>query len=214
MNLPKKDKNGRSKLSYSQIAQFLRDPKEYMEIYIKNRPFEGNAYTEFGNKVGKALEFNNFQGFSIDEVDTLKKVTRLDEFEKMVKIEFNDFYMIGFIDTLSSDYNTIIDYKTGGKNKESEYEKDTYTQLQYYALGLRQQYKITPQEAYVNFIRREGNAFRGEILKVANEEPIMIPVDVSYERLKRVYWNTFKVAKEIEKLYEWYLNQVSIGNQP
>ena len=59
MNLPKKDKKGNSYLSYSQINLFLKSPKEYYEQVILDKPFEGNEYTEFGSKVGIALETNS-----------------------------------------------------------------------------------------------------------------------------------------------------------
>lgn len=36
------------------------------------------------------------------------------------------------------------------------------------------------------------------------EEPIVINVDISEERLKKVYWDTIEVAKEIEAFYLEY----------
>ena len=200
MNLPKKDKNGVGRLSYSQISLFKRDKKEYYDTYIVGKPFKGNAYTDFGNRVGKALEHNDFCLFKKDEQDTLKKVKRLDEFERMVKLNYDGFYLVGFIDTNSSDFTKIIDYKTGGAKKEFQYAEPDYTQLCLYALSLRQETGITPSIASVEFIRRKGNAFRGQALTVG-DEVISIPVDISLERLKSVYWDTLNVAKEIEKFY-------------
>ena len=124
LDLPKKDENGISYLSYSQIQLFKRDKNEYLERYILNKPFLGNAYTDFGSKVGEALETNNFKGFSSQEQRTLNKCTRLDEFEKKVNLDFGDFYVLGYIDTNSKDFNEIIDYKTGGRNKEFQYLED------------------------------------------------------------------------------------------
>ena len=202
MNLPKKDKNGLSYISYSQISTFKRSKDDYYNNYILDKKFEGNEYTDFGSKVGEALEYNNFTGFSDLEIDTLKKVKRLDLFERKTMLKYDGFYVLGFIDTLKKDYSEIIDYKTGGKNKEHQYKEDNYTQLHLYALSLRQETGITPKEASVEFIRRGGNAFRGEKLTVANENPIKIDVDISYNRLKSVYWETLEVAKEIETFYK------------
>ena len=157
LDLPKKDENGISYLSYSQIQLFKRDKNEYLERYILNKPFLGNAYTDFGSKVGEALETNNFKGFSSQEQRTLNKCTRLDEFEKKVNLDFGDFYVLGYIDTNSKDFNEIIDYKTGGRNKEFQYLEDEYTQLCYYALALKQEFGVLPSKAYVNFIRRNGS---------------------------------------------------------
>lgn len=201
MDLPKKDKNGKSYLSYSQISLFKRSQQEYFDRYIIGEKFEGNEYTDFGSKVGEALETNNFEEFNSQEEETLKKVTRLDEFERPTFLNYDGFYIMGFIDTNKKDFSRIIDYKTGGRNKEKEYLKDEYIQLHLYALSLRQEKGITPIEASVEFIRREGNAFRGEELTVGTEV-INIEIDISYKRLKDVYWETLNTAKEIEKFYK------------
>ena len=118
MNLPRKDKDGISRLSYSQISLFKRSKSEYYESYILGKPFEGNEYTDFGSKVGEALENNDFKGFKKSEQTTLKNVIRLDEFEREVRLNYEGFYVLGFIDTNSKDFSKIIDYKTGGFNKE------------------------------------------------------------------------------------------------
>tara|TARA_R110000850_G_scaffold225829_1_gene351226 strand:- start:43 stop:669 length:627 start_codon:yes stop_codon:yes gene_type:complete len=200
IDLPKKDKDGKSYLSYSQIQLFYRDKEEYYKRYILGEKFEGNAYTDFGSKVGEALEKNDFSKFNEMETGVLKHCERLDEFEKEVRIDFNEFYVLGFIDTNSSDYTRIIDYKTGGNGKDKQYYEPEYKQLCYYALALRQQYGVTPTTAQVNFIRRDGNAFRGEELAVGCES-FLIDVDISYNRLKAVYWEILKTAKEIELFY-------------
>mgnify|MGYP003657701930 CR=1 FL=1 len=201
MNLPRKDKDGISRLSYSQISLFKRSKSEYYESYIEGKPFEGNEYTDFGSKVGEALEHNNFKAFKKDEQETLKKVKRLDEFEREVRLNYEGFYVLGFIDSNKKDFTKIIDYKTGGLKKEFQYSKPDYNQLCLYALSLRQETGITPVEASVEFIRRKGNAFRGQALTVG-DEVISIPVDISLERLKIVYWDTLNVAKEIEQFYK------------
>ncbi len=210
MLLPKKDKFGSSYLSYSQINMFKRNKQEYKEVYIDGRPFEGNAYTDFGSKVGEALEKNDFSLFTDNEQKTLKKVKRLDEFERKTILNYDGFYILGFIDTNKSDYTEIIDYKTGGNNKEFQYLEDDYTQLCLYSLSLRQETGITPSNAYVNFIRRDGNAFRGQNLTVSNEEPKLLEIDISEERLRYVYWDTLKIAKEISK---FYLDNIKDDNQ-
>jgi len=56
LDLPKKHKKGKSYLSYSQIQLFKRDKEKYYKRYILDEKFDGNAYTDFGNKVGKSLE--------------------------------------------------------------------------------------------------------------------------------------------------------------
>jgi hypothetical protein len=113
--------------------------------------------------------------------------------------------MYGYIDTVSKDLSKIIDYKTGGKKKEFTYIKEDYTQLCYYALALKQEYGVLPEVAQVHFIRRSGNLYRGQNLVVAQESPIIIDIDITEERLKKVYWDTIEIAKEIEQFYLDYL---------
>ena len=102
---------------------------------------------------------------------------------------------------MSYDFKRIIDYKTGGKKKEFQYKEDKYTQLALYALALRQEKGFTPDSAQVVFMRRDGNAFKGEELSLASEQPIIMDIDISTERLLQVYDETLIIAKEIEKFY-------------
>ena len=122
MNLPTKDRNGKNYLSYSQIQLFKQSKEDYYKRYILNEPFKGNAYTDFGSKVGYALQYNCFDNFTEQEKTILNQCVRLDEFEKCVKLDYDNFYIIGFVDTNSFDYGHIIDYKTGGRNKEYQYK--------------------------------------------------------------------------------------------
>lgn len=200
INLPVKDKNGNGFLTYSQISTFLKSRNEYKKQYILKEPFFQNKYLKLGLKVGNALEQNDFSLFTKSEAETLSRVERLDLFEKKCFLNFDDFYLTGRIDTCSEDLTKIIDYKTGGLDKENQYKLNSYTQLQYYTLSIRQEYKINVKEASVIFIRRTPE------LKISNEDPIKIMVDISNENLKKVYWETIKIAKEIESFYENYLN--------
>ena len=103
MDLPKKDKYGVNRLSYSQISLFKKDKDSFYKRYIVGEKFKTNEYIEFGNKVGSALENNDYSNFDFIEQETLKKVTRLDEFERPVFLKYTDFYLVGYIDTNNLD---------------------------------------------------------------------------------------------------------------
>jgi hypothetical protein len=199
IDLPTKDKFGNNYLSYSQINSFLKDRKEYYKTYILKEPFYQNKYLRFGKKVGNALEKNDYSLFTDLESEILKKVTRLDIFERKTILKFDEFYMIGFIDTCSNDLKTIIDYKTGGIGKEFNYINENYTQLCYYALSLLQETGKSPENAYVEFIRRDNYT-----MKVCYEIPIIIEVDISENRLNKVYNDTILIAKEISEFYKTF----------
>lgn len=202
--LPRTDSDGNSYISYSQISTFKWDKGEYYHKYVLGKPFEGNAYTDFGSKVGEALENNDFSKFEPAEQEVLRRVVRLDEFEREVRLQYDGFYVLGYIDTNLTDYSHIIDYKTGSKGKERQYQRDDYTQLCLYALSLRQETGVTPAKAHVNFIQRDGKPHHGEALTVAPVAPRLIEIDISHDRLKRVYWETLAVAKEMSEFYLKY----------
>ena len=196
MILPKSDKDGIPYVSYSQIALFKRSPKEYKERYIDGKPFEGNIWTDFGQKVGEALELGEFSNLALHEQQILSQVTRLDDFEVEIRLEYDDFYVKGFIDT--TDYNTVIDYKTGGKDKELQYYDEDYWQCLIYALALRQE-GIIVEDSWVEFIRRVGNPWKGQQLTLSGEI-IRIPQDLS--RMDAVYEEIPKLVKQISEFYE------------
>jgi len=199
--LPRTDKYGRSYTSYSQIELFKRDRNEFKRQYIDNEPWSGNAYTEFGSRVGFALEHNDYSTFTNQEAGILRQAIRLDKFETRCRYLFDGFYILGFIDTHAADFSWIIDYKTGGRGKEFQYSEDGYKQLCYYALCIQQEYGVTPQRASVNFIRRSGNAFRGERLKVDDEQPILIDVDITQGRLQLVKREIIETVSAISEFY-------------
>jgi len=201
--LPKTDEdNGKPYLSYSQHNKWKGKPKDYIRQYFLGEQFNGNAYTEFGNKVGEALENDDFSAFSKKEKKILKKVKRLDEFERKIILDFSKFILIGYIDSNDKECTDIIDYKTGGDKKEDEYVNDKYDQLAIYAGALWQETGTKPEKANVWFIRREGNAFKGEELKVANEKPIIIEKDISEARIAKACKDVLKSAREISEHYK------------
>lgn len=207
--LPRKDKEGNCYISYSQHSKWKRDKKDYIKSYFLGERFEGNAYTDFGSKVGEALENNDFSGFDTVELKTLNKITRLDEFEREIRLKFEDFYVLGFIDTNDKDCDIIIDYKTGALNKVVEYEREDYDQLAIYAAAIEQETGKLPSQAHVELIERYGNAFQGEELTLG-KEVVQIPKDISPERIEKVKKDVQKVAKEISDYYQVYLKMNSI----
>jgi hypothetical protein len=206
MNLPKKDKHGNSRLSYSQILCFKKSKKEYIDRYILKKPFISNPFIDFGSKVGNAIASADYKGFNDKETKSLNRVTKLDSFEKRVILKYEDFYLVGFVDSISNNLLEIIDYKTGGAGKQIKYMNDDYNQLAIYALSIRQEFGITPKKATVQFITREGNPYRRIPLTVSNNEIINIPVDISEKILVSVYKEVYKTAKLIEEFYDVYLN--------
>jgi hypothetical protein len=201
--LPKRDENtGKPYLSYSQHNKWKGDPKGYIRQYFLGEAFNGNAYTKFGTKVGEAIENKDFSEFTKKEKKILKKVRRLDEFERKILLDFGKFVLIGYIDSNDTECTEIIDYKTGGAGKESEYTKEQYDQIALYAGALWQETGKKPEKGSVVFMRRAGNAYQGEELTVAEENPITIEKDISEARITKACNDVLKSAREISEHYK------------
>lgn len=209
INLPKKDDKGVPYLSYSQMSTWKKSKRDYIRQYFFGERFEGNAYTDFGGDIGSALENNDFSAYTKEEQEFLNTLPRLDQFERKVRLEFKEgFYVTGFIDTNSSDFKKIKDYKTGDMSKEAEYDNDNYTQLEIYAMALEQETGILPEEAEVILIERTGNAFKGEELKLGSQFKV-IPRSLDVFRLETVRQDIVKIAYEISEYYKIFLELCS-----
>lgn len=215
--LPKSTEDGQPYLSYSQYSKFKRSPKEYYRQYFFGEPFDGNAYTDFGSLIGEALETGDFSAFSEEEQKVLKKITRLDQFEREITWDLNGFVVTGYIDTNDSKIvedeahghpgmdreivTTIIDYKTGALNKVAEYEDENYDQVTIYAGAILQQTGTVPEKGWVELIERTGNAFKGEELKLGTEV-VKIPQNVTKKKIKETETKLRAAAKEISDRYK------------
>ena len=208
--LPRKDKDGLCYLSYSQIAKWLKSKNEYFKSYFFQRAFEGNAYTDFGSKVGEALEDNIYDSFSHKEQEYLKKVPRLDEFEKEIKLQMDGFYVKGFIDTNDKDFKTLIDYKTmGDESKLDGYREENYIQLLIYALAIEQETGSLPDEIKVVGIQRLGNPFKNEELRVG-EGLYELPLELSEARLEYAKKVITQTAQEMSSHYKAFCSMMKI----
>lgn len=207
--LPKSNKEtGQFLLSYSQINTFLTNKRDYFRRYFLGDKFEGNHYTDFGKQLGEAIEKNDFTAYTTTEQEFLGTIPRLDEFEKEIKLDFGEFYIVGYIDTNKKDLSLIHDYKTGTQKKIVEYQKPDYIQPAIYALALEQQYGIMPERASVILIDRLGNPFKGEKLTVgAQWWEVEIPI--TKKELSCAKDLIYKTACEISEYYQLFnkLNQ-------
>lgn len=202
--LPRTDDKGDFYLSYSQISTWKRSKREYIRQYFFGERFTGNSYTDFGSKVGEALESGDFSEFTDKEVEFLETIPRYDQFERKIRLNFEGFYVTGYIDSNKSNFKDILDYKTGDMSKAAEYEDEKYYQLEIYSMALEQETGILPDTAKVILVERTGNAFKGEELKLgAQYDTVFKPLDA--ERLEYVKRDIIKVASEISNTYRQFL---------
>lgn len=210
--LPKVDKEGVPYLSYSQISTWCKSKREYMRQYFFGETFDGNAYTDFGTKVGEALENNDFSAFTPEEQEFLKTIPRYDQFEREIRLNFDGFYVIGYIDTNTILTDTdgtfvtmIADYKTGDiDNKIAYYNSPEYYQLEIYAAAIAQEQGYLPAVAAVYLIGRKGNAFKGEPLELTGEFAT-IEKEITEKDTHNIEEFIREIAWEISEYYKVFL---------
>lgn len=203
--LPKKDKKtGKQMVSYSQLSCWKEKFRDYVRRYFFTEKFNGNDYTDFGHKVGTALETDDYSKFSKAEQTTLKKVTRYDDFERRIEWHFEEFFVLGFIDTSTTIPTHIGDYKTGDPDKVTvKYESDDYQQLEIYSGAIQQETGKLPEEAHVFIIERTGNPYK-EDLKVG-KRIVVVTRDITQEKIDKVKEDVLNIVQEISEYYKVFL---------
>lgn len=219
--LPKTDE-GVPYLSYSQIKNWKDSKRNYIREYFFGEINDNKGlqkYGDFGKKVGEALEHNDFSEFELDEQQFLKTVPSYDQFEREIKLQMDGFFIKGYIDSNTLDYQgknkdkkelvkIIADYKTGDIAKKGsskiDYSSEEYIQLNIYAAALRQELGVKPDEAFVYLLGRSGNAFNNEELKLTKKF-ITISRDISDEILNKTLKQVQAIGEEISEYYKVYL---------
>ncbi len=204
--LPKVSSDGVPYLSNNQISTWRKSKTEYFNRYFYKEEFKGNAYTNFGLWTGGMLETGDFSGLSKSDATLMKRIPRLGEYERSIRLDFKDygFCVIGFVDTNTPDFKHIIDYKSGTENKVEVYENDDYIQLEIYAMALEQESGTLPEKAQVYLYERLGNPFQGDRLSLG-EGLWIIDKELTEDRLRVVKEGIVNTALEISKYYKMFL---------
>ena len=214
MILPTVDEHGVPYLSSTQIDKFVTEKSfnlkvegiiEYIAQYFLKAKFDDIGWAEFGHMVENGIITKDYSKFTPAEIETLKRIEAYELSQYEVKIDFGDFYLKGYIDTINSDKSKIKDFKTASNNSKDKYYKDDYKQIQYYGIGIKEETGTYP-EMIVEIIEREGNAYRGGAggLKVGNNiwkvEKYLTP-ELEEEIRKHIR----EVAEEISSYYQVFL---------
>lgn len=203
MKLPQHDKKG-PYLSPSQVHLWYRSKRDYIRKYFFGEEKEDVGYLAFGKEIGEAIEKNDFSAYTPKEQEFLATIPRHDIFEKEIFVPFEGFYLKGFIDTCTTNLDTILDYKTGPEKKITEYEKPEYIQVMTYAMGIKHETGTLPKKGGVGLIERLGNPYKGEELKLGEDWwPIDLPI--TEERVKFTKDYVVQAAKDISAAYEAFL---------
>ena len=201
--LPRTNSEGEQYISFSQVAKWIHNRGDYYKSYFFGEKFVSNPYMDYGKRVGEALELGNYSSFSESDREVLERVPRLDKFETEVRYNFKEFHLLGYIDTHDKDFKTLIDYKTGGKDKIEVYKMEDYIQLHLYALAVKQMTGKLPEEIKVVHLERIGNPFKNIPFRLGNTIT-EIPLELSHERLQRASKIVREAAIDISNHYKAY----------
>lgn len=126
-------------LSYSSMDLWLRDKEAYRKRYYEGEPYLDTPYTQFGSKVGEALETGNY----FDPI--LKDVPVYSDPEHELRVEIGGVPVLGYIDSFDPDTLAILEYKTGIRSKDGKPTWDRvkvrkHKQLPIYCLLVRKKF--------------------------------------------------------------------------
>lgn len=217
MILPRKDKEGKYYISYSQITAFNEakgfdtgksGKEEYIRKYFLGEKFVDNkGYAEFGKQVEAYITLGQDKDkFSSEELATLDTIQPLGVFQHEFKLQYPEFYILGYIDDATPDFTKLRDYKTCSKKSGEKYYTDEYTQLILYAMAIKQQKGKLPKHLEVCAIERNGNGFKGgrQALTVG-KEVWYIPQTLNAKRIKALDKLILSTVEQISKYYEVFL---------
>lgn len=197
---------GKPYISYSTETSFT----EYFEDFVKQKlakiKLPSSVYAEFGSWAGEYVETGEkVLDTDFGGSDNLDLIPREEGavYERPVVIDYGDFFLIGFIDIFKEENGlvSIVDLKTGGKNKEAKYKSDDYIQVLLYAYAVEEEgYKIG--ECGVYFCRRTGSHFKPPL--TLSEEQFFIPIEYNRKKAEKAVKKVEQTAKKISDLYKTY----------
>ena len=197
-------------ISYSTTSSWFTYKEDLIKQKFAGIKLPDGIYANLGNYVGEAVENgyfseNNPHGFVGQENLDLNRYRKPNaEYEKIVIIERDGYFIVGFIDIfyIENEIANLEDNKTGGKDKEKDYASDDYIQTVLYGHYIEQTLRLVPKIG-VNFIRREGSHVNPP-LKISKEQ-FYIPNVYSKERVDKALAKIDKAVVEISELYSVYL---------
>jgi hypothetical protein len=207
---PKFEKyNGLPKMSYSAYTSWTSDTYRGSFVAAKflGIPDEGNIFTAFGSACGRYLETRNADNPEVSMLLSNKDIEILNDvaipegsvFEREIVLMRNlgsmgAYVIIGYIDMNFKDEvekNCVVDFKTGGSTKSSEYGSDDYKQTRIYSFALETEEQEDIGYVGVELLHRKGNNLIPGDKNVLRLEGTIEKVETPYNNLE-----TAKFLKE------------------
>ena len=197
INLPKQY------ISISQVNLWLQDSKKYIDRYFLELPEEPSIYMDFGKQFATDCEAfikdgqlnETFPTFYLDKMQPFIGK----ESEKEIGLSINGIQVRGFIDVYDKDNNTVIDFKTSGKQWTQETLQSSL-QMRTYALAMYTNGAEIPT-SQINWLETKvvNNALQ------FTERTDEITYQFSMTEMLQAVELIYETAVEISKEYDYFL---------
>lgn len=200
----------RGYLSYSQIALWISDQEKYKQLYFDGR--DELRTTNLGQEYGKVVADLLERGEGSDDVLTdtamflLPKYDVADkEIRTTIHTKDGDIPIVLKPDSMDSQTFAFYEYKTG-KHAWTKHKAYNHLQLKLYAVGIRNEFGVTPPSIELIWIETEQKEVEGPDGKTLKEiKPTgrieRFPVTYTTRDYLETKALITRVAKEIEVAY-------------
>lgn len=192
------------------MSLWERDPMTYRKRYYEGEPYFSTPYTEFGNKVGEALE----TGKLFDPI--LENIPRYSEMEYEILVEIGGAPILMYLDSFDPETKKILEYKTGilgpgGRKPWDRLKVRKHSQLTIYTLGVKKKHGEWNPDVQLIWIETEWSTrvheveFGGELFQSQDTELQLTGNIEIFDRtiaeweLDRMEKKIINVAKEISQ---------------
>lgn len=195
-------------LSWSALDLWEKNPKEYEEVYFRDKKKFETPEMRFGKKVHKAIEEKTCDDKEVNMV--IQTVISYSEHEvecsTIWKSPYGEIPLYALIDNMEFEEKNFKDYKTG-KTPWDKKRADNHGQLAFYALTLECLTGRRPKKASIVWLETTGN---GENIRLTGKVE-EFHVDLSEKHLMDIRKRILAACLGIDKAYKAYLtNNIKI----
>lgn len=208
IQLPRKTKEGKPRISYSQFNLWLENSSfnmgkegwmEYVCVYFLGFSFEDSGWGEFGKDTEAYICFRDKENnFNEKEKYILDEIVPLGVFQKEIEHDFGNFVLYGIVDDMTTSMDRIRDYKTASEKSSGKYRKEDYYQLLFYCLIIWRKFGVIP-EAEVCVVERKGNCSFTKKRKdlTVGDNIWYIPNEITVEKMEAIEIELKRIVEEI-----------------
>lgn len=190
-------------LSWSALELWENNPREFAEVYFKNKRKFETPEMAFGKKVHKALETKTCDDKAIQTVIQIVTCYKNHEVEcyTIWKSKYGDIPLYALIDNLEFESKDFKDFKTG-KTPWDQKRADKHGQLAFYALVLESLTQRRPKKAGIVWLETTGQSEKIRLTGNVQE----FHVEITEKHLEGIKKRILDACMGIDKAYKQYLS--------